>query len=285
VGLKAVCVQKQDLEDTENYKKSRFILSLDENATQWDVGIIERVKSLWEDEGVRETWKEIKDNTLVQLDYLMENFDRYLDEEFIPTYDDILRARQRTTGVAVYQIEEERTIWELTDVGGQYSERLKWGSFFQDKVPNAIIFFLAIDEYNVPNTELKTEGHKTKFDLSLSIFGEIMCNDGLVVDHKLCRIVFLNKVDLFQEKLSDEKKWMDFKQIMGYTGSNKIHDCTKFIEQKILEINNNLKEKHENEMDLKIHITNALDTSLMEKISTDIKTSIVTYTLKDIGML
>jgi len=112
-----------------------------------------------------------------------------------------------------------------------------------------------------------------------------MCNEGLVVDHKLCRIVFLNKVDLFQEKMNDEKKWAEFTQIMGYTGPNTVIGCTKFIEEKLLALNNNLKDKHEDQMDIKIHITNALDTPLMSKIATDIKTSILSYTFNDIGLI
>jgi len=85
--------------------------------------------------------------------------------------------------------------------------------------------------------------------------------------------------------MNDEKKWAEFTQIMGYTGPNTVIGCTKFIEEKLLALNNNLKDKHEDQMDIKIHITNALDTPLMSKIATDIKTSILSYTFNDIGLI
>jgi len=39
----------------------------------------------------------------------MDNFDRYLDPTFIPNRNDILRARQRTTGGESYYLEEEKS--------------------------------------------------------------------------------------------------------------------------------------------------------------------------------
>jgi len=152
IGLKAIGSQKQDLDTTENYKRSRWILSLDENS-EWNDDVIERVKELWKDEGIHETWNTIKDQTLVQLDYLMDNLNRYLEPGFIPNNEDILRARQRTTGASVYTIEADKNNWELIDVGGQFAEREKWPTFFTGKAPAAIIFFFAIDEYNIDNTE------------------------------------------------------------------------------------------------------------------------------------
>jgi len=118
----------------------------------------------------------------------------------------------------------------------------------------------------------------------MAVFNEMMCSDGLVMDHKLCRIVFLNKVDVFQEKIRDEKKWVEFKTVMGYTGARSVVECTKFIEQKIRELNNNLSEKHKEDMELKVHITNSLDTTLMSKVTKDIKNSIVSYALNNLGL-
>jgi len=282
LGLKAIGSKKQDLENTENYKKSRWILSLDENIAKWDDELIERIKSLWDDEGVRETWAEIKDGFLIQLDYLMENFNRYLDPTFIPNSNDILRARQRTTGGESYYLEEEKVRWELTDVGGQFSERTKWNMYFTEKPPQAVIFFLALDEYNIPNTELKTEKCDTKFELALDVFKEYMCS-GPVIEYKICRIVFLNKVDLFTEKIKEDKKWDDFTAKLGYTGERTVSDSIKYIEDRLrsMDVNNDDDDSEE----LWIHQTNALDTVLMTKISNQIKVSILSSAMKLIGLL
>jgi hypothetical protein len=285
IGLKAIASQKQDLDlqKTDNYKKSRLILSLDESLAAWnDEKLIENIKSLWADEGFRQTWKEIKDSVIVQLDYFMADFDRYLEPDFIPTNDDILRARQRTTGEDVYAFEDDKHRWEITDVGGQFAERQKWNNIFTEKMPHAIIFFLALDDYNNPNTELKTADCKTKFDLSLKVFTEHMCEDGPVVNYEICRIVFLNKVDLFEDKIADDKKWADFKTAFGYNGSRDANSCTKFIQQKLLQILES-SANAKNQTNLKIHVTNALDTAMMSKVVIDIKASILEITFDDIG--
>jgi len=221
---------------------------------------------------------------LIQLDYLMENFDRYLEEDFTPSNDDILRARQRTTGGETYAFEEERHRWELTDVGGQYNERVKWAGYFSESPPHAIIFFLALDEYNIPNTELKTESCATKFDLALSVFKENLCSKGPVLDHKICRLVFLNKVDLFEEKIKDDAKWDSFKKVMGYNGARDVNDAIGFLKEMLLGMDNEAK-RDEDVDEIRIHVTNALNTELMAKIAGDIKTSILTSTMKFLGIL
>jgi len=280
IGLKDIGSKTKDLEKGELYKKSRWIQDLDESQVEWDNDLVETTKALWNDTGYQDTWKEIKDNVIIQMEYLMENIDRYIQPDFVPSNEDILRARHRTTGESISTFEDAKHIWNLIDVGGQYSERQKWEGFFSEHLPNAIIFFLAIDEYNVPNTELKTEDLKTKFELSLDVFRQIMCGDGPVADYKICRIVFLNKVDIFEEKIKDDRKFAEFKEALGYEGENKLNDCTSFILKKLESIN-----AQEKKMELKAHVTNALDTEMMKKVTSDIKSSIITGTLKDLGMI
>jgi len=283
LGLKAIGSKKEDLENTENYKKSRWILSLDENMAEWNADLIDRIRTLWEDEGVRETWAEIKDGCLIQLDYLMHHFDRYLTKDFIPNSEDILRARQRTTGGETSFFEAENKQWELTDVGGQYNERVKWNGYFEDHPPNAIIFFLALDEYNIENTELKTEKYPTKFELALSVFQEIICKTGPVIDHKICRLVFLNKMDLFAEKIKDDNKWEAFQTALGYSGERTPQDSIKFIEEKLLAMDK-IPDKDDEVERIKIHHTNALDTDLMRKIFGDIRTSVLATSMNYLGL-
>jgi len=285
LGLKSIGSQKQDLENTDNYKKSRWILSFDENTAEWNAELTDRIRDLWNDEGVRETWEEIKDGSLIQLDYLMQNFDRYLQTDFVPNNDDILRARQRTTGGETSLFEAENNMWELTDVGGQYNERVKWNGYFDTPhPPNAIIFFLALDEYNIPNTELKTEKYATKFELALSVFREILCSAGPVIEHKTCRLVFLNKMDLFAEKIKDDKKWGDFQTALDYTGERTPEDSIKFIEDKLIGMDK-IPDKDDEVERIKVHVTNALDTDLMRKIFGDIRTSVLAATMKYLGVL
>jgi len=277
IGLKDIGSKTKDLESGDLYKKSRWIQDLDESLVEWDDDLVDTTKRLWNDTGYQNTWKEIKDNVIIQMEYLMENIDRFVQPDFVPSNEDILRARHRTTGESISTFEDAKHIWNLIDVGGQFSERQKWEDFFNEHRPHAIIFFLAIDEYNVPNTELKTDYLKTKFELSLDVFRKNMCGGGPVADHKLCRIVFLNKVDIFEEKIKDDRKFAEFKEALGYDGGRTVKECTDFILKKLVAIND--------QEELRVHVTNALDTEMMKKVTNDIKSSIITGTLKDLGMI
>jgi len=162
------------------------------------------------------------------------------------------------------------------DVGGQFSERSKWGSVFENYI-NAILFFIALDEYDVANVEGDIDEYQTKFDLALSIFKEIM-NGDIVRENKACRIVFLNKLDLFTLKLHNEDKFKDFSQRLEYKGQNNVVDCVGFISKKLEGmINDNLP--------IHIHAINGLDTSLIKSLTIDIKISIIASSLQEMGII
>lgn len=75
-----------------------------------------------------------------------ENTRRMFNKGYLPTDQDILRARLRTTGI----IEEGFQVGELTyrmiDVGGQRSERKKWINAFEGV--QVVLFLAAISGYD-----------------------------------------------------------------------------------------------------------------------------------------
>jgi hypothetical protein len=72
----------------------------------------------------------------------------------LPTNEDVLKMRVRTTGVieAPFQIKYQKMnlAFKMIDVGGQRSERRKWIHCF-DSV-TAVLFVVAISEYNQGTT-------------------------------------------------------------------------------------------------------------------------------------
>lgn len=68
----------------------------------------------------------------------------------MPSEEDILRLRVRTTGIieAPFQVSlgGKTLSFKLIDVGGQRSERRKWIHCFEDV--STILFVVAISEYN-----------------------------------------------------------------------------------------------------------------------------------------
>jgi guanine nucleotide-binding protein subunit alpha len=84
--------------------------------------------------------------------------------------------------------------WVVIDVGGQQQERKKWLNA-KDFQINVIIFFVALDDYNVPSETM--EG-KSRLEESLQVWDEVLHGETL---SEMPVIVFLNKTDLLKEKL------------------------------------------------------------------------------------
>ena len=83
---------------------------------------------------------------------------------------------------------------EITKLGGQKSERKKWLNCFENVT--AVVFVAAISEYN----QLMYEDNSTnRLSESLQLF-ESICNSSYLT--KTSMILFLNKCDLFAEKIT-----------------------------------------------------------------------------------
>jgi len=74
------------------------------------------------------------------------DIDRLFAKDFLPTDQDILRARLRTTGISETIFETGPLTYKMFDVGGQRSERKKWIHVF-DNV-QVVLFLVAISGYD-----------------------------------------------------------------------------------------------------------------------------------------
>jgi guanine nucleotide-binding protein subunit alpha len=72
--------------------------------------------------------------------------DRLYERNYLPTDQDILRARLRTTGISETLFNIGQYIYRMFDVGGQRSERKKWIHVF-DNV-QVVLFLVAISGYD-----------------------------------------------------------------------------------------------------------------------------------------
>jgi len=168
------------------------------------------VNKLWQDQSIQLAWEACR-NYQIQvshMDYFMNNIDRITGAKFVPTDEDIIRARQRTAGAHVTRFFNSKYVWELIDVGGQAPERTKWLNIVEQQQTDlsSIVYFAALDEYNMESSE---EPGKTKMEVSLNVFSEVM-NDAVHYDK--CTILFLNKTDLFRDKIESKKGYKEFKE-------------------------------------------------------------------------
>ena len=121
----------------------------------------------------------------------------------------------------------------MVDVGGQRSERRKWIQCFDDV--RAVLFICALSGYDMTLFE---DNKTNRFEESLNLF-QAICNNKFFV--KTSMILFLNKVDLFRDKIlsSDRHLRLFFPQ---YTGPDRDLDTAgQFIRDEFLSRNLNTK--------------------------------------------
>lgn len=78
--------------------------------------------------------------------YYFDAAERIGAQDYVPTDQDILRSRVKSTGITEVQLTIHGTIYRMCDVGGQRSERKKWVHCFSDV--EVLLFVLAISEFN-----------------------------------------------------------------------------------------------------------------------------------------
>ena len=134
--------------DNQVLAKEAFdcIRSLDENeAINIEVG--DAIKSLWSDPGIQKVWDRRNEYQIIEsVQYYFNKIDEIKQPDYVPTQNDVLMARVRTSGIVTERYTIDNTTFEMYDVGGQRNERKKWIHCFEGVT--AVIFVAAISEYD-----------------------------------------------------------------------------------------------------------------------------------------
>jgi len=187
---------------------------------------------------------------------------------YVPTYDDIIRIRVRTTGIFETEFFIDKSKFKMFDVGGQRNERKKWIHCFESVT--AVVFVVAISEYD----QMCYEDEKTnRMDEALALFDEI-CNSRWFKDTSM--VLFLNKKDLFAEKITKVSltTWNP-----DYTGPQTFEAATSFIKENFLSKNRN------NNKVIYTHITCATDKDNVRTVFNAVKDIIIRQTLTRDGFI
>ncbi len=125
--------------------------------------------------------------------YFVNEVDRLSSETYLPSDEDILRCRVTTTGITETNFTIGTMTYKMVDIGGQRSERKKWIHCFEGA--RTIIFMAAISEYNISIME---DDSVNRMREALGLFDSIVNSRWF---NKTSIILFLNKIDLFAEKI------------------------------------------------------------------------------------
>lgn len=83
---------------------------------------------------------------LADLRSFCDDLERFWDKSYVPTDQDLLRSRLRTTGITETVFDLGQLTYRMFDVGGQRSERKKWIHCFENV--NCLLFLVAISGYD-----------------------------------------------------------------------------------------------------------------------------------------
>ncbi|KAK9763067.1 guanine nucleotide-binding protein subunit alpha, variant 2 [Basidiobolus ranarum] len=156
--------------------------------------ITQAIKCLWADEGVQLCFHRSREYQLNDsARYYFDSIERIGQPNYIPNDQDVLRSRVKTTGMTETVFTMGEMTYRMLDVGGQRSERKKWIHCFENVT--AIVFMVAISEYD---QNLIEDDTVNRMQEALTLFDSI-CNSRWFT--KTSVILFLNKIDLFKEKL------------------------------------------------------------------------------------
>jgi len=133
-------------------------------------------------------------------DYLSEKLEKYPawgGPSWIPTEEDVLNTRVRTTGVIMQNVTIDNSKYQIIDVGGQRTERRKWMRLFQGVT--GILFVASLSEYD---QTLYEDSETNRLDETLNLW-KTNANRKEFEDSTM--ILVLNKFDLFIKKYFHKK--------------------------------------------------------------------------------
>uniref|UniRef100_H2ZFG0 Uncharacterized protein n=1 Tax=Ciona savignyi TaxID=51511 RepID=H2ZFG0_CIOSA len=237
-------IQFGDPQRADDGKKLRAAaMQMEDVDLSTDIG--ESLKLLWKDDGIKQCYGRSREYQLNDsAAYYLDELDRICETTYIPTEQDVLRTRVKTTGIIETTFEYKNLNFTLIDVGGQRSERKKWIHCFQDVT--AIIFCVGLSAYD----QVLAEDEETnRMRESLKLF-ESICNNPFFANTSM--ILFLNKKDLFEEKIKTSPLTICFPE---YMGENDYTAASEYVREQF-----ELQNKHAEKKEIYTHFTCATDT-------------------------
>ncbi|KAG0185835.1 Guanine nucleotide-binding protein alpha-2 subunit [Apophysomyces sp. BC1034] len=241
-----------------------------------DPELVGAISSMWNDPTTI-TCIEERANEFYLMDsasYFLEEIKRISLPDYVPTEQDVLRARLKSIGITEIKFELGGLFIHMFDVGGQRSERKKWIHCF-DTV-SSIIFCVALSEYD---QVLLEESRQNRMLESLALFESIVNSRWFLHTSVM---LFLNKVDVFKTKILRvplEKYFPD------YGGGKDANKAAKYILWRFLQTNRA-------KLNVYPHLTQATNTSNASSgysrirfVFAAVKETLLQNALRDSGML
>ncbi|KAL1843329.1 hypothetical protein VTJ49DRAFT_2146 [Mycothermus thermophilus] len=273
---KAVCAAMREFEIEPVLEQNRaycdFLLEYELDQTDpypvIDPKVGVAIQSVWSDPAKEQLMERQTEFYLMDsAEYFFQEAQRIVAPDYIPNESDVLRARIKTTGIYETRFKMGQLSIHMFDVGGQRSERKKWIHCFENVT--SIIFCVALSEYD---QVLLEESSQNRMMESLLLFDSIVNSRWFV---RTSIILFLNKVDIFKQKLTRSPLGNYFPD---YQGGADVNKAAKYLLWRFNQVNR----AH---LNLYPHLTQATDTSNIRLVFAAVKETILNNALKDSGIL
>jgi len=233
----------------------------------------EKIDTLFKDEGVMEIMKrraelQILDNT----EYYAKDIRRICSKGYMPTDLDVLNSRVQTTGVIETSFAVNGKNFIMVDVGGQRSERKKWMHCFENV--SGVLFCVGISAFD---QTLYEDNLTNSLHEALKLFHEICMSKWFT---NTAIILFLNKDDIFREKLAKGQNINI--SFPDYNGTNAYEPSVKFLKEKFTEVMDPVTQRRK---EIYCHVTNATDTQNVSLVFEAVKDFIVNMALRGCGLI
>lgn len=153
------------------------------------------IRALWRrDHGIKQCYARSNEFQLEgSAGYYFDHLDNFARPDYVCTDEDILKGRIKTTGITESEFTIGSSKFRVFDAGGQRSERKKWIHCFEGIT--AVLFVLAMSEYD---QMLFEDERVNRMHESIMLF-DTLVNSRWFRDTPF--ILFLNKMDLFEDKV------------------------------------------------------------------------------------
>ncbi|KAI5969058.1 GPA2 [Candida margitis] len=240
------------------------------NDAVFDQSIAEKIEQIYNTPEVRDFMihKQGQFYLIDSTEYFMTNLKRIAQPDYIPSTTDVLRTRKKTSGIFDFTFDMGNNFHiHMFDVGGQRSERKKWIHCFDNVT--LIIFCVSLSEYD---QVLLEENNQNRLEESIALFDSVVNSRWFA---RTSVVLFLNKIDVFAEKLQYSPLETHFPD---YTGGNNINKAAKYILWRFNQVNRS-------GLNIYPHVTQATDTSNIQLVMAAVKETIMENTLKDSGLI
>ncbi|CAI4064480.1 hypothetical protein SUVZ_08G0530 [Saccharomyces uvarum] len=232
--------------------------------------IAKAIKQLWSnDKGIKQCFARSNEFQLEgSAAYYFDNIEKFASPNYVCTDEDILKGRIKTTGITETEFNIGSSKFKVLDAGGQRSERKKWIHCFEGIT--AVLFVLAMSEYD---QMLFEDERVNRMHESIMLFDTLL-NSKWFKDTPF--ILFLNKIDLFEEKVKSMPIRKYFPDCQGRVGDAEAG--LKYFEKIFLSLNKTNKPIY-------VKRTCATDTQTMKFVLSAVTDLIIQQNLKKSGII